>query len=429
MAAGILDIDPEAIRMQGLAQGLLGLGSNLVAASAPSTDPGGFGRGLGAGLQAFQQGVQGARQQAMQQAVQNYQLEKMKQEMAQREAAAKYLESLGQPSQQVVQAAMANGAGPTVGNAQALASAPGISPEQIALYKAAGPEAALKMMADRQAKLDEWNLKRKFEPEISGATEAAKNAPLLARREGELGQDFMWKPRTAAAEIRATTQPKVELENALTPGAVSRAVQTAAGQERATLPYWQQKEDYKNLQGAPGKAFDMSSKLADDFRAEVPVKTFREAVPVMNSMREAIGRNTKAADLNLVYGLAKIMDPNSVVREGEVLTVSKTASLPDWLLGNINSLNGGGRLTPETRAALMTEAESRFGQFQQAHDRTANLYTDRAKRYGLNPSDVVITPTPSASGGEEKKPSLIEDSARRKAIQRELLNRQLRGEL
>lgn len=119
------------------------------------------------------------------------------------------------------------------------------------------------------------------------------------------------------------------------------------------------------------------------------VKTYSAALPIYQTMVDANKRNTKAADLNMVYGLAKIFDPNSVVREGEMVLVKDTSSLPDWLLGSIQSLNGGARLQPQTRDAMLQEAQSRIQAYKASVDTDLETYRGMGGRYGINPADIM----------------------------------------
>ena len=118
-------------------------------------------------------------------------------------------------------------------------------------------------------------------------------------------------------------------------------------------------------------------------------KNWAQAEPIYRTMVDAATRDTKAADLNLVYGLGKIFDPNSVVREGEMVLVKDTAALPDWLVGSINSINGGARLQPETRKAIMAEARSRAEQYRNLAVGDTAPYRGIAERNRINPDDII----------------------------------------
>jgi len=144
-------------------------------------------------------------------------------------------------------------------------------------------------------------------------------------------------------------------------------------------------------QPTPGQAVDFNdvSSLRKEIQQLPSYKNLSQALPIYQSMAETAGRNSKASDLNLVYGLGKIMDPNSVVREGEMVMVKNTASLPDWLQGAIASLNGGAALTPETRQAIMTEAFGRVQGYDNAFKQDTTQYRGIVERNKFNPEDVI----------------------------------------
>ena len=105
-------------------------------------------------------------------------------------------------------------------------------------------------------------------------------------------------------------------------------------------------------------------------------------------MVETQGDDDRASDLNFVFGFAKILDPESVVREGEQIAVRSAASLPEWLQGEIARLNGGAALRPETRASILRQARSRVGQYQKAAKSTYERYARQGERYGFPIEDL-----------------------------------------
>jgi len=106
-------------------------------------------------------------------------------------------------------------------------------------------------------------------------------------------------------------------------------------------------------------------------------------------MFDSAGTDSKASDLNLVYGLGKIMDPGSVVREGEMVMVKNTAGLPEWFTGLVNGLNGGQALTPETRKAIMQEAYTRLQAYQSQFNQEADFYKKIATDRRANPAHII----------------------------------------
>lgn len=141
--------------------------------------------------------------------------------------------------------------------------------------------------------------------------------------------------------------------------------------------------------GSVPPKFEDVSGLRKEIQQLPSYKNLSQALPIYRSMTETAGRNSKASDLNLVYGLGKIMDPTSVVREGEMVMVKNTSSLPDWFQGAIASLNGGAALTPETRQAIMTEAFGRVQGYDQAFKQDTSQYGGIVQRNQFNPADVI----------------------------------------
>lgn len=140
---------------------------------------------------------------------------------------------------------------------------------------------------------------------------------------------------------------------------------------------------------AAGPKSDDVTSLRKEVQNLPSYKNLAQAAPIYDAMRATAGTDSKASDLNLVYGLGKIMDPGSVVREGEMIMVKNTASLPDWLIGAANSLNGGQALTPETRAAILKEAHNRVTSYKGIYDKDVEQYTGIAKRRRMDPQDVI----------------------------------------
>jgi len=145
-------------------------------------------------------------------------------------------------------------------------------------------------------------------------------------------------------------------------------------------------------------------KLRDDFSGQQAVKNYKEVVPIIQSIGRA--SDTPAGDLNIIYGLGKIMDPNSVVREGELSLAIKAGSPAERLQGIWNYVAGGGRLSQEQRANLLQEAQTRFAAHQDAYNQTSAQFTDIAKRSGLDPRNIIIglegpQSTPRVSSAED----------------------------
>ena len=149
----------------------------------------------------------------------------------------------------------------------------------------------------------------------------------------------------------------------------------------------------RNIQLASGlsqtKAWDMEDSLRKEYAGAGETKRYMEADPIYRSMVKNTTTDTGAADLDLVYGIGKIMDPNSVVREGEMVMVNKASPFAEMLQGYINNISGQGKLTPETRSRLLEMARTRMGELRSAHDEIFGGVSARAKERGIDPNRVV----------------------------------------
>lgn len=161
-----------------------------------------------------------------------------------------------------------------------------------------------------------------------------------------------------------------------------------ADEQAGILTPEQAQAERERLSG-PQIEFNDIGGLRKEIQSLPSYKNAAQAFPIYRAMVETAPNKTRASDLNLVYGLGKIMDPTSVVREGEMIMVKDTASLPDWLIGEINRLNGGQALQEDTRNAILAEAGTRMKAYLQAWELDAEQYKGIVDRYGLNPADVL----------------------------------------
>lgn len=96
-----------------------------------------------------------------------------------------------------------------------------------------------------------------------------------------------------------------------------------------------------------------------------------------------------AADLNLIFSYMKILDPQSVVREGEFATASNAGSVPQRLIAQYNKVVNGGRLSDAQRRAFVNQATTVMKSKMQQQESVNKRYSDIAKGSGI-PSNAVI---------------------------------------
>lgn len=132
--------------------------------------------------------------------------------------------------------------------------------------------------------------------------------------------------------------------------------------------------------------FDDTQKLRKELTAQKNVAKFDDSIGVYQSMIQSAPLDSPASDLDLVNGLAKILDPESVVREGEFATVQRSQSIPDQLKGQLQFVfEGKGKLTPEAREKVMQIARNRMTSYRDLASKDTERFGVLARRYGMDP--------------------------------------------
>jgi hypothetical protein len=131
------------------------------------------------------------------------------------------------------------------------------------------------------------------------------------------------------------------------------------------------------------------TELRKEIYALPEVKRYSTAIPIFRSMVESAKNPSSAADLDFVYGIAKIFDPESVVREGEMKLVGHAQSIPEAIKGQMEAaVMGRARLTPEARARILETARTRMGELEGSVNTTLDPYKGRADRSRIRHDDV-----------------------------------------
>lgn len=100
---------------------------------------------------------------------------------------------------------------------------------------------------------------------------------------------------------------------------------------------------------------------------------------------------TPAGDLSLIFNFMKILDPTSVVREGEFATAASAGPLIDSkTLGVYNRIVKGDRLLPSQRKDFKEQARVVFASQIGEQLKREEEFTGIAERAGMNPKDVVL---------------------------------------
>ncbi|MBB3880335.1 hypothetical protein [Sphingomonas pseudosanguinis] len=147
----------------------------------------------------------------------------------------------------------------------------------------------------------------------------------------------------------------------------------------ANLEYGQRERNSRKSQAA---------ELRNSYETLPSYKAYAQALP---SYAAGLGsKPDSAGDLDLIYAYAKVMDPNSVVREGEQASVAGADTWANQTIAHLQKQTGnGGTFRPEFRHRLREEMANRMAQLNQSLIADRVRYKGIADRNGLNPMDVV----------------------------------------
>ena len=109
-----------------------------------------------------------------------------------------------------------------------------------------------------------------------------------------------------------------------------------------------------------------------------------------NSIQQVAQNPSAAGDLTLLVSFMKMIDPGSVVREGELATAEQARGVPEGVLNFYNRLVSGERMTERQRADFVTQAQTLMAARLSTHIILENQFRDVAIRNNINPQDVVI---------------------------------------
>jgi hypothetical protein len=132
----------------------------------------------------------------------------------------------------------------------------------------------------------------------------------------------------------------------------------------------------------------VAAPLRKEFRTLESVKAFETALPLIKSAEKA--PDTGYGDLQLIYTAGKVLDPGSVVREGELALAIAAGSPLQRLIGKVRfTTENGGRLPPKTRAQIMDMLNQRVSAYQQAYEQDRNTYAQYAQESGVDANTII----------------------------------------
>ena len=143
-----------------------------------------------------------------------------------------------------------------------------------------------------------------------------------------------------------------------------------------------------------GKQFTQEKDLRKEFTTQS--KDFNEAKLGFEKVQNAAMSKSPsgATDIALVFGYMKVLDPNSVVREGEFATAANAGGVGETVRNYYNKIIEGTLLTDKVRRQFVSSARTQFQPYLQQQEARETEFTELSDAYSLDPTKVVRSKLP-----------------------------------
>lgn len=381
---GLLDFNmPGLDTPQG--QGLLSAAFSLMQAKKLPGQKGAFAGALGDAGQQYLQSSNTATDQMQkrkyldaQMQAQQMQLEAARKAQADKDRMEAYFRNMGQP--QGAAQAMANGQGPTLGNAQRLGQP--FQPDPLQVLRDLGPQ-GLEQFTKINSTL---NPAPKYETVAGGSSlyKMGPNGPELA----------MTAPSAPKEESKPELTRLINQMEALPPGSPFRKFYENAISKATTH------QPGTSVSVNTGqKGFDNTLKLRGDFRSEPIYKAHQDVQSAHAQITTSLRQASPAGDLAGATKLMKILDPGSVVRESELGMAMAASGMIDRMENYARNIMNGTKLTPTQRKDFQALADTLFAESAKQYNAKRGEYKGIADRNELSSVDVVGPEAGNANKG------------------------------
>lgn len=164
-------------------------------------------------------------------------------------------------------------------------------------------------------------------------------------------------------------------------------------------------------EGGTEKLIKNPFEITKEFNSDKQYQSAQVATATLNSMSKSFRDRSAISDLDFIIGVAKILDPTSVVRTQEGEQVKATQAVPDYLAGRLNQiLRGQAELDDKTRTDLYRLAERRTAELQAQGEQQRAFYGNIATKNGYDPETYIpempVMPNISVRDAPQNYPQL-----------------------
>ena len=157
-------------------------------------------------------------------------------------------------------------------------------------------------------------------------------------------------------------------------------------------------------------ARDQTESLQKLFTGNSVVKDFNTATSQYEKLLTSSERETAAGDMSMIFTYMKILDPTSVVREGEQATASNAAGGPDRVRNFYNKTITGQKLTTKQRADFVQTGTQLYNTNIKQFDAFKNSFMPSLNEYKIEPNKVFLSSDLRPKQVKLKDGSIIDSS-------------------
>ena len=121
------------------------------------------------------------------------------------------------------------------------------------------------------------------------------------------------------------------------------------------------------------------------------VKDFNTATTQYNKLLSSAKQKSAAGDMSMIFTYMKILDPTSVVREGEQATAKEAGAVPDKVLNFYNKAVTGQKLTATQRADFVSTGTKLYDVNLKQFDAIKGSFEPSLQEYNIDADKVFLS--------------------------------------
>ena len=134
--------------------------------------------------------------------------------------------------------------------------------------------------------------------------------------------------------------------------------------------------------------FTQTQGLRNELADNLNYNNYKESQLQFSKIKTSAAVDSAAGDMSLIFAYMKMLDPDSVVREGEQATAESARGVTDGIMNMYNKAVSGEKMTTNQRADFVNTSRKLFKDIKRLAEPVQSRIRDITKRYDLNEEDV-----------------------------------------